>query len=83
MQDGSSYVKDTGDFLKKIKHLGTIPEDAILVTADAVGLYPNIPHDLQSLRKRLNCFRTSFSNNAFRLHLGILRGLRWSSFFNG
>ena len=55
MQDGWSYIKDTGDF-QKIKRLGKIPEGAILVTADVVGLYPNIPHDLglQSLRKRLN-----------------------------
>ena len=56
MQDGWSYIKDTGDFLKKIKRLGKIPEGAIFVTADVVGLYPNIPHDmgLQYLRKRLN-----------------------------
>ena len=56
MQDGWSYVKDTVDFLKKFKRLGKIPESAILVTADVVGFYPNIPHDLglQSLRKRLN-----------------------------
>ena len=39
-----------------MKHLSKIPEGAILVTADTVGLYPNISHDLglQSLRKRLN-----------------------------
>ena len=56
MQDGWSYIKDTGDFLKKIKHLAKIPKGVILVTADEVELYPNIPHDLglQSLRKRLN-----------------------------
>ena len=56
MQDGWPYVKDTGDFLKKIKRLGKIPESAILVTADVIGLYPNIPHNLglQSLRKWLN-----------------------------
>ena len=56
MQDGWSCIKDIGAFLKKIKRLVKIPEGAILVTADVVGLYPNIPHDLglQSLRKRLN-----------------------------
>ena len=56
MQDGWSYVKDTVGFLKKIKRLGKTPESAILVTADVVGLYPNIPPDLglQSLRKRIN-----------------------------
>ena len=46
MQDGWSYIKHTGDFLKKIKHLAKIPEGVILVTADVVELYPNIPHDL-------------------------------------
>ena len=39
-------LKDAGDFLKKIKCLSKIPEGAILVTADAVGLYPNTPYDL-------------------------------------
>ena len=56
MQDGWSYVRDTGDFLKKINRLGKITEGAIMVTAYEAGLYPNIPHDLGllSLRKRLN-----------------------------
>ena len=38
------YIKDTGDFLNKIKNINAIPENAILVTADVVGLYPSIPH---------------------------------------
>ena len=38
MQRGRSYIKDIGDFLKKIKNLGSLQEKAILVTADAVGL---------------------------------------------
>ena len=29
-----------------MKRLGKIPECPILVTADVVGLYPNIPHSL-------------------------------------
>ena len=45
MKTGKSYVKDTRDFLGKTKSLGRIPEDAFLVTADVVGLYPSIPHD--------------------------------------
>ena len=45
MQNGWSYIKDSGDFLKKIRNVGNIPENAILVTTDAVGLYPNIPHN--------------------------------------
>ena len=39
MQDGWSYIKDTGDFFKKIKRFGKITQGAILVTADVVGLH--------------------------------------------
>ena len=55
MKSGKSYVKDTGDFLEKIKSLGRITKDAFLVTADVVGLYPSIPHDagLKALHKKL------------------------------
>ena len=55
-QDGWSYIKDTGNFLKKIKRLSKIPEGAKLVTADVVGLYLDIPHSLglQSLTESLN-----------------------------
>ena len=55
-QDGWSYIKDTGNFLKKIKRLGKMPEGAKLVTADVVGLYLDIPHSLglQSLTESLN-----------------------------
>ena len=31
--------------MKKIRNVGNIPENAILVTADVEGLYPNIPHN--------------------------------------
>ena len=55
MQSGKSYIKDSGDFLNKIKRLGKIPEGAFLVSVDVVGLYPSIPHleGLEALRKRL------------------------------
>ena len=39
-----SYIKDTNDFLKKLKDLQTLPKDSLLCTVDVVGLYPNIPH---------------------------------------
>ena len=44
MQTGVSYIKDSGDFINKNKNLQNIPEGAILVTADVVGLYSSIPH---------------------------------------
>ena len=45
MQNGWSYIKDSGNFLKKIRNVRNIPENAILVAADVVGLYRNIPHN--------------------------------------
>ena len=50
-----SYIKDTNDFLKRLRDLPDLPKDSIFCTIDVVGLYPNIPHDdgLQALRKSL------------------------------
>ena len=44
MKSAKSCIKDTSDFLRKLSDLGKLPENAILVTADVVGLYPSIPH---------------------------------------
>ena len=51
-----SYIKDTNDFLKRLRSLTYLPGNSLLCTMDAVGLYPNIPHDegLSALRKRLD-----------------------------
>ena len=43
-QERELYIKDVGDFLNKIKNIIAIPENAILVTAELVGLYASIPH---------------------------------------
>ena len=55
MQESQSYIKDSTDFINKIGQIGDIPENAILVTADVVGLYPSIPHKagLQALKNAL------------------------------
>ena len=39
-----SYIRDTSDFLQKLKELGQIHKDSLLVTIDVVSLYTNIPH---------------------------------------
>ena len=44
MQNGLPYIRDSQHFLEKIKAIGSVPENSILVTADVVDLYPNIPH---------------------------------------
>ena len=55
-QEVKSYIKDTNDFLKKVRSLPSLPDDIILCTVDVVGIYPNIPHEegLFALRKRLD-----------------------------
>ena len=55
MKKGLSYIKDSGDFISKIKRIGSVPENAILVTAYVVGFYLSISHDvgLKALKKAL------------------------------
>ena len=55
MRIGLSYIRDSQHFLERIKTIGNIPENAILVTADVVGLYPNVPHQagLNALKNAL------------------------------
>ena len=40
-----SYIKDSNDFIEKIKYLKNIPDNFILVNTDVVGLYPSVPHE--------------------------------------
>ena len=46
IQKNWSHIKDSGDLLEKFKKIGNILQDAILVTADVMGLYPSIQHEL-------------------------------------
>ena len=49
------YIKDTKEFLKKLRFLPKFPGRIILCTMDVVGLYTNKPNEegLAALRKRL------------------------------
>ena len=46
MQSSRSCIKDSGDFLTKIKQIGNLPENSIIVTVDVIGLHPSIPHEV-------------------------------------
>ena len=56
MLRGKSYIKDSGDFINKIKNLKNISEGVILVSVDIVGLYLSIPcmASLNALREALH-----------------------------
>ena len=45
MQQGKSYIKDSGDFINKLKELQIIADGAILVKSDVVVLCLSIPHE--------------------------------------
>ena len=49
-------VTDSGYVLEKIEGVGKIPDNVLSVTADVVGLYPNISHKcgLSALEQALN-----------------------------
>ena len=55
MRNGNSYIRDSSHFLETIKNIHSIPDNAMLVAADVVVLYPIIPHSagLNSLKKPL------------------------------
>ena len=55
-QQVRSYIRDTTDLLKKIKTIGKMPENTLLVTFDVRSLYTNICHEegLLALKNALN-----------------------------
>ena len=56
MQESWSYINYSNGFINKTKNLKDIPQDALLVSEDVVGLYPNIPHEagLKALKEALD-----------------------------
>ena len=55
MRNGNFYIRDSSHFPERIKNIHSVPDNAMLVTADVVGLHPSIPHSagLNSLKKAL------------------------------
>ena len=54
MQQSRSYIKDSSNFIKKLKKIKEVPKGASMVTAKVVGLYPSISHGLEALRITLD-----------------------------
>ena len=50
-----SYIKDTGNFLNKLKEPGRVLQNSLLIKVDVAALYPSIPHEdgLQALSIKL------------------------------
>ena len=40
-----SSIKDTDDFIRRIRNIIDLHSDVLFVTLDVVSLYPSIPHD--------------------------------------
>ena len=41
----ASFIKDTNDFVNKLRTMGNLPANSSLVTLDVSSLYNNIPHN--------------------------------------
>ena len=57
-------IKDTTDFLCRLKELGDIPGGAIICSMDVLGLYPHIPH-----KEGFDCMRSGLSK--YNRNIGI------------
>ena len=70
MQTLPSFIKDTKDFLRIVLDLPPLPENAILVTADVVSLYTNIPHKegIEVFVKVLSAYSQLLPSDAPSLH---------------
>ena len=75
MSKSWSYIKGPGDFINKTNNLITIPDNAILITADVVGLYPNIPHEtgLKALREALDKQEHYFNTRINSIYAEIVK----------
>lgn len=64
-------LKDTNDFLLKLKDLGSVPHEMLLCTVDVVGLRTNILHrdGLEVKKKILEQKEDKIISTESRLHL--------------
>ena len=66
MKNGNTYIRDSSHSLERIKNIRSTPDNAMLITADVVGLHPNIPHSvgLNYLKKPL---KTELTNKCIQV----------------
>ena len=69
MQSSWSYIKDSGNFLRKIKQIRNLPENS----ADVAGLYPSIPHEL-----RLKVLEEALEKSDLIMEILSMAILSWS-----
>ena len=55
IEPGKFFIRDSEDFLSKIRNFTFIPDGSLLVTADVVGFYPSVPYsvDLSAVKSTL------------------------------
>ena len=81
-------IKDTTEFLSKLKELDDIPDGAIICTTDVVGLYPHIPHDegLKSMKEMIEESEKGLSSTILSQDLielaKVILGKNFSEFDN-
>lgn len=68
MKKGKLYIKDSGDFINKIKNLQNIPDGAMLVTDDVLRLSPH-EFGLRALKEALN--NRESTTNLVKIYLNV------------
>jgi len=70
-QKCESYIRDTKDFLNKLKSIDKLPENSVLVTMDVASLYTNISHKEGAQA----CFEKLETRTKKRVPSGVLKQL--------
>ena len=74
MYDPKWYIRNTSDFLWKLKSLSTIPSSSILVTMDANSIYTNIDPE-EGVDDCYRKLKTHTKKNCFIKHFEELHSI--------
>ena len=85
LREGMSYIKDSNDFIHKIRDLKDIPSDLLLFTVDVAVFYPSITHEagLQVLKEVLKFRKGKKSSTNDFIKMAALVLINNYSEFNG